>query len=337
MSDQKEQFQEKGLAQAKAVEYENERISKICPRCHTKNDPHAKFCAECGTNMATGGKCPACGSAQLPGADVCESCGSWMRPGQCVFCNSAIGEGDSYCGNCGNPPYGVVCPGCQQMSIFDYCPNCAQTLTPRALELQAEQATDRDFLELSKIVDQLAGMAQPDASMDVEQPKVIKSDGGVKALREYRQVVTAQQRKETSPVKRTLFTEEDKNRLSALDREIAVEQQRQEVERQRQEEEARRQREEERRRKAEERRQLLDDAKQLLGELSEKHKNRQFPSSQAARLFYMSLLHKFPKDIIAQMKMPTQTAKGWRCNIAGVTHQNPSQCSVAYGGGVWIF
>ncbi len=45
-----------------------------CPSCGTQGEPGQKFCAECGTRLATA--CPTCGTAAAPGARFCMECGT---------------------------------------------------------------------------------------------------------------------------------------------------------------------------------------------------------------------------------------------------------------------
>jgi len=45
-----------------------------CSQCGTANDPHRKFCLECGSRLVSG--CPACGAANPPGAKFCGECGT---------------------------------------------------------------------------------------------------------------------------------------------------------------------------------------------------------------------------------------------------------------------
>jgi hypothetical protein len=45
-----------------------------CRRCAAANPPHARFCNQCGTALASG-ICTACGAAMIPGARFCNHCG----------------------------------------------------------------------------------------------------------------------------------------------------------------------------------------------------------------------------------------------------------------------
>ncbi len=44
-----------------------------CPQCQTENREGSRFCAECGTSLAS--VCPDCGFANYPDAKFCGSCG----------------------------------------------------------------------------------------------------------------------------------------------------------------------------------------------------------------------------------------------------------------------
>ena len=48
-----------------------------CASCGTAAGPGAKFCAECGSSLASG--CPGCGADVAPGAKFCPSCGTPLR------------------------------------------------------------------------------------------------------------------------------------------------------------------------------------------------------------------------------------------------------------------
>ena len=56
-----------------------------CPSCGTQSESGQKFCAECGTRLATA--CPTCGTAAAPGARFCMECGT--RLGDIVTGGSA--------------------------------------------------------------------------------------------------------------------------------------------------------------------------------------------------------------------------------------------------------
>jgi class 3 adenylate cyclase/tetratricopeptide (TPR) repeat protein len=51
----------------------------VCPECGTENEPHRKFCGECGSPLAR--PCPACGTPNGPTAKFCGECGSALNPG----------------------------------------------------------------------------------------------------------------------------------------------------------------------------------------------------------------------------------------------------------------
>jgi hypothetical protein len=76
--------------------------------------------------------CIHCGNAVTDSADICEKCNSWLLPNQCVFCYSAVKPGQKFCGSCGNPPAGILCPNCNKISILDICPGCQKPLSKRA-------------------------------------------------------------------------------------------------------------------------------------------------------------------------------------------------------------
>ena len=48
---------------------------KFCPSCGAKNPKAAKFCVECGKNLAQKGKCPKCGAEVSGKSKFCPECG----------------------------------------------------------------------------------------------------------------------------------------------------------------------------------------------------------------------------------------------------------------------
>lgn len=47
-----------------------------CPYCGHQNQPGAKFCSNCGKELAKAGFCSQCGAALMPGAKFCSNCGA---------------------------------------------------------------------------------------------------------------------------------------------------------------------------------------------------------------------------------------------------------------------
>lgn len=77
---------------------------KNCGKCNHSNDPAARFCGGCGSDVlaptVTGKSCSKCSAALTPGARFCSSCGTPTQR-QCVKCEAPLPEGAKFCGNCG--------------------------------------------------------------------------------------------------------------------------------------------------------------------------------------------------------------------------------------------
>jgi membrane protease subunit (stomatin/prohibitin family) len=80
-----------------------------CPSCAASNQPGAKFCASCGTALASPDAstpaCPSCGSANQATARFCSSCGATMAPAvrRCANCGEELAAGAKFCATCGTP------------------------------------------------------------------------------------------------------------------------------------------------------------------------------------------------------------------------------------------
>lgn len=98
-------------------------------------------------------RCINCGNSVSDSADICEKCNSWLLPNQCVFCYSAVKPGQKFCGSCGNPPAGILCPDCNKISIFDICPSCQKPLSKRAAPALEALKQSPEILSLLAIAD----------------------------------------------------------------------------------------------------------------------------------------------------------------------------------------
>jgi membrane protease subunit (stomatin/prohibitin family) len=78
-----------------------------CPKCGTLNPAGAKFCSNCGAQMAAPQaatiECPKC-QAQVPaGAKFCSNCGTSLQPQPCKNCQKPLQPGAKFCPECGTP------------------------------------------------------------------------------------------------------------------------------------------------------------------------------------------------------------------------------------------
>ncbi|CAN1557325.1 hypothetical protein MCEGE10_02458 [Flavobacteriaceae bacterium] len=96
-------------------------------------------------------KCQNCGWGCSVTADICENCGDWQLKGKCNFCYADVEEGQKFCAECGNPPEGIICHSCEELSHFDFCPQCNIALTEQANETIEMIANSIEFQNLTTI------------------------------------------------------------------------------------------------------------------------------------------------------------------------------------------
>ncbi len=73
----------------------------VCPHCNAKNAPNAKFCSECGKEMAVTIKCPKCNANVQGSPKFCPECGANLQEIKCPKCNAAQKPGTKFCAECG--------------------------------------------------------------------------------------------------------------------------------------------------------------------------------------------------------------------------------------------
>ena len=326
MDDQEEQYFRWQKTGQRTGEHTQVRSGSACPQCQAINDDDARYCSECGSHLLAAGSCPNCHSDLKPGADICESCKTWLRVGQCMFCNAAVAPDDAYCSECGNPTAGITCSQCGQLSIFDYCPHCQTPLTEQARHQQRQMSEEPGISALADIAAKLQALdsVTNDRSESFSSATSAERDEADQQLRKLAELRAAARGKRSTPAPRAepLFSSEDKARVSRLEKDIEVERRRQAEEKQRQEE----------RRQA-----LITQAENALQEMLQTHQHRRFANSQEARCFYMSMLSAFPKEIIEALDLSAVGRAGWLCNEYGNLHNDPSECAAPHAGGVWVY
>ncbi len=74
---------------------------KPCAKCSATLAEGAKFCAACGTPVATGGgRCIKCQAPLAEGAKFCSDCGA-AQQATCAKCGADLAAGAKFCGSCG--------------------------------------------------------------------------------------------------------------------------------------------------------------------------------------------------------------------------------------------
>lgn len=77
-----------------------------CPQCGTDNNPHARRCVSCGTQLggAPGAAtCPNCNAPLAPGTVFCGNCGQRVASSDtCTRCGSPFPPNVKFCPKCGN-------------------------------------------------------------------------------------------------------------------------------------------------------------------------------------------------------------------------------------------
>ena len=77
-----------------------------CDKCGAKNDPHARFCSNCGSEIAEKGgrSCSSCGTPNNPDARFCSNCGAELAGDdkrECRSCGMRNESDSAFCANCG--------------------------------------------------------------------------------------------------------------------------------------------------------------------------------------------------------------------------------------------
>jgi len=243
--------EEKKKKEKKIYLPEEEKGGKECPNCHAINELEAKFCAECGYNFEGAKNCPKCGAKIVsPNADICEVCGEWLLKGKCKFCYADIEEDAIYCGECGNPVAGIICPQCGQLSYFDFCKHCNIPLTVEAQKMveKIKNASPREDEKFSSNQEARRYFMAQKYLMINEQIEIVQEDKKNELL----MMKTYIEKAEKGEKKKTyipLFSEKQKESIKSIEKIVDKEIERQEEEERKRQEEEKRKKEEEERRK----------------------------------------------------------------------------------------
>ncbi|MFP4377884.1 MAG: zinc ribbon domain-containing protein [Spirochaetales bacterium] len=284
-----------------------------CPSCGHRNPAEARYCGECGKEIAVE-RCPKCGHTVPQGGDLCEACGAWLDATSCPFCGTRRSGDAPFCSECGNPVDGLTCPACGARSFFDYCPSCHLELTEQAEEMQtilegldetsAYMEANKELRELLKHApeEQRGSGSTGEAEEHAAQPDASDAAKAIAALAQARRAAgcnTRDDRQAGAPefVRPNLEKRAGEARRDARDFG-----------------------KEERKRRLEE---LQAKQAVLLETLSEQPRIPPgFTTNQQVRRYYMAL------------KPPT--TRGWRCNAYHAIHSDPMHCAKPGDGGVWL-
>ena len=110
---------------------------------------------------ASGGKkCFHCGANISLTAEICTSCGRPVNPNICTFCGNPMEMDDLFCGECGNPRKGIVCPECGTLNFRSFCRNCNHPLNPMAQDEMEKAAKDPTFQQICEVQKQIVELEE---------------------------------------------------------------------------------------------------------------------------------------------------------------------------------
>ena len=229
------EYQGKDKEEERHLPSEEEKASKECPNCHSRNEVEAQFCGECGFSFSSERKCPKCGAKVLPNADICERCGEWLLVGKCKFCYADLEEGAKFCSECGNPTAGIVCPQCGQLSNFDFCKHCNIPLTALAQKM-IEKVKNRSVAQKESFSSNQETrryfMAQRYISLEAKTDPSIVQDKTKNELLKLKSYIKRVESKSTKKKSFTpLFSEKQKEDIKKRDKKTQEERRKQEEER----------------------------------------------------------------------------------------------------------
>lgn len=319
---------------SRVTETESESRSEPakCEHCGGESPAGSRFCANCGHALAKIQDCPQCHAHITSGADICERCGTWILRGQCKFCLSEVAEDASFCGECGNPQAGIICPKCGSLSIFDFCKRCDIPLSQQGREQVAIAKADPAHKGLLASLQELVALdEQTDVNLAMVNPSNTVADAvkeqliQMRRIRERTTLPTGAITEEVTQ-RAELFNAEQRAQIALLESQVQAEEERKRVEAERLRIEAERRRKEQEKR----RRRILEEAMRVLHEMSAKT----FSSNQEARRHFMSILSALPEEV--RQHLTCSGSLRWRCNYANVEHGDPNECGDPSQGGVWL-
>jgi len=253
-------------------------------------------------------QCPNCGWGVPSGdADICENCGEWLLKGQCNFCYAQVEEGQNFCADCGNPPEGIICRQCGQLSHFDFCPQCSIPLTEQAeetLELIQNSAEVQELLQINE--DDLEPSGEPEEQTANELDKLTRY---LAKLDQQSQKKSKQSEPRKEGRKREKFVLQGDAGPNVEDRLKLLEQSPHN----------------------EKQKAFLERKKEIQAmEMLKNACTKSFANNQEARRFFEALRQSLFSAL-------SRHPMGWMCNAYGVVHDYPQECSATSRGGIWLY
>jgi len=300
-----------------------------CPGCGNPIPEEAVFCPECGHNLKNPSFCTNCGAGIVEGADICESCKSWVLHDQCMFCYAHLDSNAEFCEECGNPRGGIVCPGCGNLSIFDFCTKCGKALTEGAAKAIALAKSDPDAKALVESVQETVNIAA-----EIEELTALLNEAP--SIPSFTSPAKPQTRKmeRFSDSKMAAILQTDQNIDGAAKR--RAEEQRKADEYAKNQADAAQQVESERLQRVHDKK--VKEAQARLEALEKERQKALAAAAEARAKLKAKVFHSNQEARSFHNAMRPVNPRGWLCNYADVLHEvGPNDCHCPSQGGEWIF
>jgi hypothetical protein len=242
-------------------------------------------------------ECPKCGLGVANTADICEHCNHWLLKGKCSFCYADVEDGQKFCSECGNPPLGIICQSCNQISHFDFCSKCELPLTSQAEEILDDIKNSIEIQNLLKVTVE---------NNSNSNEKNSHSNNEIKKLSDYLSISNNKKKKNS-------FIINDKNKVNVEANLKNIEQSKNQIESENI--------------NIKLRQEIENQALKLLEDI----RNKKFANNQEARRFFGALKIFLPE--LVKKRIPT----GWKCNAYSAVHKNPQECACPSAGGTWLY
>lgn len=280
---------------------QQQRATEAKQQCRTwKPKSHAR-------EAAADKQCPFCHQPINSGHAICPHCGHSLTPGKCSFCGAAMKAGARFCTHCGQSAQGIVCSECGTLNARNFCRRCNAPLTDMALRAVKQAASDPAFKAVEAKARELAEILTRIESIKNGTPGAEKplqlSEADQAMLNEYADLLGSigackPTTSDFYPAETHATTTFDDTSISFDDIMAAY------------------------REKAAE----MDAALAALTPPAE------FSPEQQRDYYSARQVVSCAQQIDLEGYQPIM----WQCNLCGVLHNNPSQCSAPELGGNWI-